>query len=560
MSELPPNHVRAIDAAGVAVAMSDRPTAERALRAAIESVDALSPDEADLVLVLNDLIRLCLKHSSHALAEPLLLRLLDLKSGKGEEHPEYVTVLASLAAVRQALGRHEDAEQLWRRVIAIREQTLAPNHFTLATAFEHLAEVCAARGKFVEARQVSQRALSIREATLGPDHASLRSSRERIADLELLAGEDILDRSVTSSGPHARRALVPGDGADTGKAKAPIENPAPLLQAEPAVVGQPPSRPTHPPAMVQRRQSPAPVVPAVARKSPAPVPVPVKPEAYLSVLETLKDEITVEHGGRALATTSTSRMAALVLFLRQPKAAAIVGIGAITLPLAAWGVAGAVRSSELNWVDQKTPVVAAATPDTHALALGTGPGATTNAIDRRKDSATAAGARLASAATRASDATGKPTQEPVIKLQAGKRLSIQLESIGTRVQSPTFAAEPVQRLSEANDLAGPKSTLAMGAPQRARMIGALPTPRYPAQQLRSGAGGSVRVRFDVDTNGRPVMSTFGVVSSPLPQLSAAVKEVIPGIRFEPARTPWPESRAVVETVELTFYFATADRK
>jgi TonB family protein len=559
MSEHTPNYESAIEAAGVAVATADRATAERALREAIHAVDSLGPDEADLVLVLNDLIRLCLKASEHALAEPLLLRLLDIKRAKGEEHPEYATVLASLAAVRQALGKHEEAEQLWRRVIEIREQILAPNHFTLATAFEHLGEACAARGKFAEALKVSQRALAIREATLGRDHASLRSSRERIADLEMAAGEDILDTGGASSGPLKRPAIAPGDGVDVSKPKVVSEKPALLLHSEPAFAEQPP-RPSNPPAAVQRRPSPAPAPSAVQRKSPAPVPAPVKPEAYLSVLENLKDEIAVADE-RTPATTGQSRMAALVLFLRQPKAAAIVGVSAITLPLAAWGVAGAMRSSEVNWVDQKT-VVAAARPDTHAIAIGTGAGATTGAVDRRKDSIAAA-AKTAAGTARAADASAKSVAvEPMIRLEGTKRLNISLDSIGTqaRLPMPPASTEPLLRLSDANDLNSKAAGTLGGTPQRARMIGALPTPRYPAQQQRAGTGGSVRVRFDVDTNGRPVMSTFGVVSSPLPQLSAAVKEVIPGIRFEPARTPWPENRAIVETVELTFNFAPPAKK
>ena len=559
MSEHTPSYVSAIEAAAVAVATSDPANAERALLAAIQSVEALGPDDADLVLVLNDLIRLCLKQSSHALAEPLILRLLDIKRSKGEDHPEFATVLASLAGVRQALGRHEDAEQLWRRVIAIREQTLAPNHFTLATAFEHLGEVCAARGKFAEALKVSQRALAIREATLGRDHASLRSSRERIADLEMLAGEDILDPGATPSGPHKRPTIVPGDSVDVSKPRVVSEKPALLLHSEPAAPAEHQARPSTPPSVAPRRPSPVPPPVAVQRKSPAPVPAPIKPEAYLSVLEDLKDEIAVDQE-RTPATTGTSRLAAVALLLRKPKAAAIVGVGAITLPLAAWGVAGAARSSELNWVEQKTAVTALR-PDTHAVAIGSGAGATSSAAERRKDSATTS-TKPSATATRSADGTAKPA-EPLIRLQGTKRLNIALDSIGTpaRPAVPAAGAEPSLSLSDANDLANSKSGGAMaGASQRARMIGALPTPRYPAQQLRGGTGGSVRVRFDVDTNGRPVMSTFGVVSSPLPQLSAAVKEVIPGIRFEPARTPWPESRAIVETVELTFHFAPAPKK
>ncbi len=551
MSDPTSHYTHAIEAAVSAAAASDRAAAERALRDAIQSVEAMGPDDENLVIVLNDLVRLCLKQSSHALAEPLVLRLLELKRGKGEEHPEYVTVLASLAAVRQALGRHDDAEQLWRRVIAIREQTLAPNHFTLATAFEHLAEVFAARGKFADALHVSQRALAIREATLGREHASLRSSRERIADLELLAGEDSLDRGASPSGPHARPALIPGDGVGVSASRVLSEKPALLLHSEPVVAEQP-AKSSSPPAQAPRRASPVPPPAALQRKSP-PVPAPVKPEAYLSVLESLKDEIAIDEGTRAPATTSATRMTALMLFLRQPKVAAVVGVGAITLPLAAWGVAGAMRSSEVNWVDQKTVASAPLRPDTtHAGALAAGTGSTTGAADRRKDSVAAA-SKLAAA--RSAEASARPaTIEPLIKLQGTMRLNIPLDSLRSRMSVPPVGSEPLMRLTDANDLAGSKAA-PIGTPQRARMIGALPTPRYPAQQLRGGAGGSVRIRFDVDTAGRPVMSTFTVVSSPLPQLSAAVKEVIPGIRFEPARTPWPESKAVSETVELTFYFA-----
>jgi len=56
--------------------------------------------------------------------------------------------------------------------------------------------------------------------------------------------------------------------------------------------------------------------------------------------------------------------------------------------------------------------------------------------------------------------------------------------------------------------------------------------------------GEVRVRFNVDTQGRPVMTT--VVSSkpsPSPLLTSAVRTVIPGIRFEPARSGGADSKS-----------------
>src|ERR1700674_2311419 len=168
--------------------------AEEFFREALEISDrTVGPDHPDMILLLNDLTRIYLKQSAYASAEPLLLRLLEMKRSKGEDHPEAATVMASLATVRQPLGRHDSAEQLWRRVLEIRERTLAPNHFAIATALEHFAESCSARGKIREALAAFQRAHTIRESTLGSDHSSLRTSRERIADLQLQASDGSLD-------------------------------------------------------------------------------------------------------------------------------------------------------------------------------------------------------------------------------------------------------------------------------------------------------------------------------------------------------------------------------
>jgi TonB family protein len=90
-------------------------------------------------------------------------------------------------------------------------------------------------------------------------------------------------------------------------------------------------------------------------------------------------------------------------------------------------------------------------------------------------------------------------------------------------------------------------------PQRARLIGELPTPRL--QNELADIQGEVRVRFTVDTQGRPVMSTVVFETSPSPLLTSAVSAVIPGIRFEPARSGGPESRAIADVVQIGFHFA-----
>ena len=219
-------------------------TAEPLLNRALTiSTRYLGEDHPDLVIMVNDIARLYLKHGAYSFAEPLLQRLLYMKRSKGDDHPEVATVLASLAAVHQARGQHESAEELWRRVLAIRERTLAPNHFAQATALEHLAGVCTARGKFGEALQLFQRAQAIREMTLGSDHSSLRILRERIADLQLQASEDSFDVPyISTPGPRPDNLRSADDlGINTPVARRQtretrrrtrIETPMPVVERE----------------------------------------------------------------------------------------------------------------------------------------------------------------------------------------------------------------------------------------------------------------------------------------------------------------------------------------
>src|SRR3954470_1606436 len=217
----------------LAVAKQDAGADEEAqelFRQALDLADGtLGPDDPDVALLLTDLTRLYLKKSAFESAEPLLLRLFEIKRAKGDDHPEVATVLASLAGVRQSLGRHESAEQLWRRVLEIRESTLAPNHFAIATALEHLGDACAARGNIREALPAFQRAFTIRERTLGESHPSLRTSRERIADLQLQAADDSLDPTQGLPAPVSpeRYRLLSGDHLRLSPATPPLREPSP---------------------------------------------------------------------------------------------------------------------------------------------------------------------------------------------------------------------------------------------------------------------------------------------------------------------------------------------
>jgi len=570
--------------------------AEEYFRKALEIGDrTVGPDHPDMILLLNDLTRIYLKQSAHASAEPLLLRLLEMKRSKGEDHPEVATVMASLATVRQALGRHESAEQLWRRVLEIRERTLAPNHFAIAMALEHFGEACSARGKIRDALAAFQRAHTIRERTLGSNHPSLRTSRERIADLQLQASDESFD---------------PGGGVGSSPGAEKYR----LLSGEPLALIAPPTQ-TREMARVSNTRKQAlrihgsvsenpiqgsvsanPTVDTalVADLPPTNGTVPAEPDAsahreilerilqqqaapYSDALESIRDEVERPYeSGVSLAERVRTTLASLTPFLGKREVIA----GGIVLVLSLLLIAVATGSHALGEPDQTTSLGSSLPTrgDLPRTAVATTSGLVAPGAIAVNNPVTASAPAIPNAPSRTS------AQRPsVAEERNASRKGTEQKSEPKSVAIPKFSKATLSRLDSAAATAanvhvregepiteqpGPviignqRSTLDFAeqtptGPQRARLIGELPTPRVPSQI--SDVEGEVRVRFTVDTDGRPVISTLSVQASPNPLLTTAVRKVIPGIRFEPARSGGSDSKTILDTVEIGFRFARQNR-
>jgi len=542
------------------------------LRKALEIGDrTVGPDHPDLIILLNDLTRIYLRQSAYAAAEPLLLRLLEMKRSKGEDHPEVATVLASLATVRQGLGRHESAEQLWRRVLDIRERTLAPNHFAIATALEHFGEACSARGKIREALAAFQRALTIRERTLGAEHPSLRASRERIADLQL-QGSDSSFEPGGSAPPvfsNDRFRLLSGESlAVTAPAPLTLEkSPASVNRKATAVIQTSFSdnRPTETPLVQNAALETSSFVDEVAPN----VLTKLQPDAapYRDVLESIREELEEPSDSAQLVERSKAILASVFAILGKRQIAA----GAVVVLILLLAIAVATDSRGFGEVAQPT-ALGAATPDQQVLPTQSAPALVTPA-SRDLASASAADAAtnstVKSAPTRPRVTEDRNTskkrteQASEAKSPAIPKLSSTLmsglESAATRAGGTGAKADEqaiidpsaVSIARRANFDFSEQNT----GPQRARLIGELPTPRLPNEL--ADIEGEVRVRFNVDTQGRPVMTTVVVETSPSPLLTSAVRAVIPGIRFEPARSGGVDSRAIGDVVQVGFRFARA---
>ena len=564
--------------------------AEECFRRALEIGDrTFGPENPDLIILLNDLTRLYLKQSAYSSAEPLLLRLLELKRSKGEDHPEVATVLASLATVRQALGMHESAENLWRRVLDIRERTLAPNHFATASALEHLGDACAARGKIREALSAFQRALTIREKTLGVEHPSLRIARERIADLELQGSDDMLDPTPLADAPLApeRYRLLSSNESSVPKLElttAPA--PAPQIKVttvpKPAPVSEP--RPT-------REKKPSLFIPPTYTPPAAPAPD-VKEEAehsekvvvalpaiepnldddeapalktttvsYLDALASVREDLEDQFKDEALGLRASELFGSAVSFVGQRGVIATIGIVVLALLGIVIGInKNAFGESHSSTSEAATPAPisspvasAAANPIPFPNSKPSAPNAESSPVK------SAAKPRVVEEHSNAKKAPEKNQDQPArvaIPNLSTAALS-KLDSVAAKAATVgNGAGEVVSIQPSLNTVSQRRATFdeePTNSAQRARLIGELPTPKVPPQV--ADVEGEVRVRFNVDSLGRPVIETFSVISSPNPLLTAAVRKVIPGMHFDPARTAGPDGKAIGDVVQIGFQFA-----
>ena len=541
--------------------------AEPLLRRALEISERQSNAEhADLNGLLNLLSRLYLKQGAFAKAEPLLERLLALKRVKGEEHPEVATVLASLALVRQGVGDHEGAEQLGRRVLQIREKTLAPNHYAIASALELLADECAARGKVSEAGRLYQRALSIREQTLGVSHASLRVLRERIVDLQLqadeMAGEEIFSPVVAPPAAY----LTPTSPSAAPAAKKPV--PLPITAA--AVL--PPTLSVAARTNVEIVAPPRAAIVTDDREEQRQQALVLPAETGLLSLQEELHNIENEMNAEALAVSARARLeralsrVSAMLSTRRAQAT-VAGTTVVVLLLAALSAQPrAAERRDGGASDAPRANATAPRPNSAAVAATAGSDSTSSLI---RTSAGSVALRPASATSPAPSREAEPRSpressrssgddSPSVELSRNLRLPVAAVSVG-RADSIARVSEQAPKAADGfskqfwtsgiDKRAGESS-----GPTSAQLIGTMPEPAYPVFLRKNNVEGEVVVQFVVDETGKPDMSTLEVVRSPHDAMTASVRKVIEQLRFEPARTGGATPKPRTEVVRSSFLF------
>jgi Tfp pilus assembly protein PilF len=87
-------------------------------------------------------------------------------------------------------GRHDRAIVVARKAIQVAEQTVGPNHPSVATGLNNLAFLYDTQGQYAQAEPLFKRSLAIWEKTVGPDHPDVATSLENIAGLYRKTGRE----------------------------------------------------------------------------------------------------------------------------------------------------------------------------------------------------------------------------------------------------------------------------------------------------------------------------------------------------------------------------------
>ena len=124
------------------------------------------------------------KVGQYAEAEPILKRVLAIREESlGPDHPDTATSLNNLAMLYEKQARHKEALPLLERALAICEKTLGPEHPDTLISLNNLAIGFISHARYNDAIPVFERALALRERALGPNHPDTACSLNNVAML-----------------------------------------------------------------------------------------------------------------------------------------------------------------------------------------------------------------------------------------------------------------------------------------------------------------------------------------------------------------------------------------
>ena len=155
---------------------------ERIVKILTVSEKVLGQEHPDTLMCMNSLASVLLYQGNYEQAEEINRRVLAAREKLlGEDHPDTWTSVSDLASALQFQGKYEQAKEMNRRVLAAREEALGKDHPDTLTSVSNLALVLGYQGKYDQAEEMNRRALAGTEKVLGKEHPNTLRSMNDLA-------------------------------------------------------------------------------------------------------------------------------------------------------------------------------------------------------------------------------------------------------------------------------------------------------------------------------------------------------------------------------------------
>jgi TonB family protein len=421
-------------------------------------------------------------------------------------HREHVLALTELSRLHI---RHSDfarAEPVLRSLLQI-TRAKGERHPDVATALAGLAVAKRGLGDQAAAEELYRHALEIREEVLAPDHMAIVVTLEQLSETCAARGD------FAEALAHLQRALPRREGA---------------LGAEHASVHALRARITD----LERRALESIVTPA---SSPAGAPIQA-----------------IDASTASLAPRGSRR-----------RTVRYASVGAAVLVLAVTGFAFGSRTTNDNegTLAQGEAEGSSAGAMASSTTMPTSTAGTSHVARADSVAATAAPAQPGANVTPAASPSEAPPAPPRVAMVLPKLRKLVLPKVAMpSLDSMMHASAKAAREAGAEIMGAGVTSRSVASNDESAvtppmLIGSAPAPHFPDELRAQPIDGEVVVQFRVNEQGRVDPSSMQVVQSAHELFTAAVRNVLPKFRFQPARSGAPGSKPQAAWVQFRTQFA-----
>ncbi|MEL6614772.1 MAG: serine/threonine-protein kinase, partial [Bacteroidota bacterium] len=198
----------------------DLDTAYVYLREALDIRESLLPPTDERVVAnLNSLAYVLYNLKRYDEAEPVYRRVIAMRRQRLGDHVQTAQALNDYAALLLADDRGDEALALHREALAIRRRLLGDEHPHVAQSLSQVGWVLQTQGQYAEAEVLYREALDVRQAHFGDTHVSVANSLLMLGEASALQGETARGLGLVARGVRTMEAALGAQARSTHLAR-----------------------------------------------------------------------------------------------------------------------------------------------------------------------------------------------------------------------------------------------------------------------------------------------------------------------------------------------------